>query len=142
MVEPLADRWGGERNCRGADTIHLYMDRNYGGVFILWGRWSGTFQEGDDSEPVIFGTGLHRLAVRGVCGFGSYLMNVGEGLPTAAMVLGWPGLLTCSLLSVIGLYCCSGRFTRLASWVLRSARARRQAGPFHQHRPGERYERS
>jgi len=99
-------------------------------------------------------------------GFGSYLMNVGEGLPTAALVLGWSamalglftlgvalenrpwalkaellrlvlnvprgwraplvglwpashpgwlGLLGYSLLSVIGLYCCRSRFTRLVS---------------------------
>jgi sterol desaturase/sphingolipid hydroxylase (fatty acid hydroxylase superfamily) len=33
----------------------LYMDRNYGGVFILWDRLFGTFQEEDEREPVIFG---------------------------------------------------------------------------------------
>ncbi|MBX9406279.1 sterol desaturase family protein [Pseudomonas baetica] len=33
----------------------LYMDRNYGGVFILWDRLFGTFQEEDDNEPMIFG---------------------------------------------------------------------------------------
>ena len=33
----------------------LYMDRNYGGVFILWDRLFGTFQEEDAAEPVIFG---------------------------------------------------------------------------------------
>ncbi|KPA89610.1 sterol desaturase [Pseudomonas asplenii] len=33
----------------------LYMDRNYGGVFILWDRLFGTFQEEDDAEPVVFG---------------------------------------------------------------------------------------
>ena len=33
----------------------LYMDRNYGGVFILWDRLFGTFQKEDDNEPVIFG---------------------------------------------------------------------------------------
>ena len=33
----------------------LYMDRNYGGVFILWDRLFGTFQEEDDAEPVIYG---------------------------------------------------------------------------------------
>ncbi len=32
-----------------------YMDRNYGGVFILWDRLFGTFQEELDEEPVIFG---------------------------------------------------------------------------------------
>ncbi|SEM58601.1 Sterol desaturase/sphingolipid hydroxylase, fatty acid hydroxylase superfamily [Pseudomonas sp. ok272] len=33
----------------------LYMDRNYGGVFILWDRLFGSFQEEDDNEPVVFG---------------------------------------------------------------------------------------
>ncbi|WP_166361042.1 sterol desaturase family protein [Pseudomonas akapageensis] len=33
----------------------LYIDRNYGGVFIVWDRLFGTFQEEDDNEPVIFG---------------------------------------------------------------------------------------
>ena len=33
----------------------LYMDRNYGGVFIFWDRLFGSFQEEDDNEPVIFG---------------------------------------------------------------------------------------
>ncbi|MCU1717990.1 sterol desaturase family protein [Pseudomonas sp. 5P_3.1_Bac2] len=33
----------------------LYMDRNYGGVFILWDRLFGTFQEELDTEPAIFG---------------------------------------------------------------------------------------
>ncbi|WP_330114650.1 sterol desaturase family protein [Pseudomonas sp. JS3066] len=33
----------------------VYMDRNYGGVFILWDRLFGTFQEELEEEPVIFG---------------------------------------------------------------------------------------
>ncbi len=33
----------------------VYIDRNYGGVFILWDRWFGTFQEELDEAPVIFG---------------------------------------------------------------------------------------
>ncbi|KAA0987417.1 sterol desaturase family protein [Pseudomonas sp. ANT_J12] len=33
----------------------LYMDRNYGGVFIIWDRLFGSFQEEDANEPVIFG---------------------------------------------------------------------------------------
>ncbi|UUY09701.1 sterol desaturase family protein [Pseudomonas sp. J452] len=33
----------------------VYMDRNYGGVFILWDRLFGTFQEELDDEPVVFG---------------------------------------------------------------------------------------
>ena len=218
----------------------LYMDRNYGGVFIVWDRLFGSFQEEDDNEPVIFGvttplaswnplwanlqfyaqlwsdarrtqsrwdklriwfmrTGWRPADVKAnyplakpdlsqfrkfevpldtrqqvyvalqfavYVGFGSYLMNVGEGLPTTALVLGWSamalglfsvcvalenrpwalraelvrlglnvplvwlaplvglwpashlgwlGLLSYSLLSLMGLYCCRGRLTRLAS---------------------------
>jgi alkylglycerol monooxygenase len=33
----------------------VYMDRNYGGVFILWDRLFATFQEELDEHPVIFG---------------------------------------------------------------------------------------
>jgi len=33
----------------------VYMDRNYGGVFIVWDRLFGTFQEELDAEPPIFG---------------------------------------------------------------------------------------
>ena len=33
----------------------IYIDRNYGGVFIIWDRLFGTFQEELDHEPVIFG---------------------------------------------------------------------------------------
>ncbi|WLI29314.1 sterol desaturase family protein [Pseudomonas rhodesiae] len=218
----------------------LYMDRNYGGVFIIWDRLFGSFQEEDENEPVIFGvttplaswnplwanlqfyaqlcsdarrtqslwdklriwfmrTGWRPADVKAkyplakpdlsqfrkyevpldvrqqvyvavqfaaYVGFGSYLMNVGEGLPTAALFLGWGamalglftlgvalenrpwalkaellrltlnaplvwlaplvglwpasslgwlGLASYSLLSMIGLYCCRSRLTRLAS---------------------------
>ena len=33
----------------------VYIDRNYGGIVILWDRLFGTFQEELDDEPVIFG---------------------------------------------------------------------------------------
>jgi alkylglycerol monooxygenase len=33
-----------------------YLDKNYGGIFILWDRWFGTFIDEDDAEPVIYGT--------------------------------------------------------------------------------------
>ena len=33
----------------------LYIDRNYGGILILWDRLFGTFQEERDDEPVVFG---------------------------------------------------------------------------------------
>ncbi|QFU74703.1 sterol desaturase family protein [Halioglobus maricola] len=33
----------------------VYLDRNYAGIFILWDRMFGTFQEELDEEPVIFG---------------------------------------------------------------------------------------
>jgi sterol desaturase/sphingolipid hydroxylase (fatty acid hydroxylase superfamily) len=218
----------------------LYMDRNYGGVFIIWDRLFGSFQEEDDNEPVIFGvttplaswnpvwanvqfyaqlwadarraestwdklriwfmrTGWRPADVAArypmnkpdlsqfrkfevpldgrqqlyvllqFCVYimlGSYLMNLEPSLSTAALVLGWGtvalglfvlgvalenrtwalklellrlasnvplvwlaplaglwpasavgwvGLLSYSLISGIGLYCCRNRFTRLAS---------------------------
>ena len=33
----------------------IYLDKNYGGLFILWDRMFGTYQEELDDEPVIFG---------------------------------------------------------------------------------------
>jgi len=33
----------------------IYMDRNYGGVFILWDRLFGSFQEELDEEPCVYG---------------------------------------------------------------------------------------
>jgi sterol desaturase/sphingolipid hydroxylase (fatty acid hydroxylase superfamily) len=33
----------------------MYLDKNYGGMFILWDRMFGTFQEELDNEPVVFG---------------------------------------------------------------------------------------
>ncbi|MFK7976165.1 MAG: sterol desaturase family protein [Halioglobus sp.] len=33
----------------------VYMDKNYGGLFILWDRLFGTFQEELAEEPVVFG---------------------------------------------------------------------------------------
>jgi len=33
----------------------IYIDKNYGGIFILWDRLFGTFQDELDDEPVIFG---------------------------------------------------------------------------------------
>ncbi|MBL4631025.1 MAG: sterol desaturase family protein [Paraglaciecola sp.] len=33
----------------------VYIDRNYGGVFIIWDRIFGSFQEELDSEPPIYG---------------------------------------------------------------------------------------
>jgi sterol desaturase/sphingolipid hydroxylase (fatty acid hydroxylase superfamily) len=33
----------------------IYIDKNYGGILILWDRIFGTFQEELDAEPVVFG---------------------------------------------------------------------------------------
>ena len=33
-----------------------YLDRNYGGILIVWDRLFGTFAEEDDDEPCIYGT--------------------------------------------------------------------------------------
>ena len=32
-----------------------YIDKNYGGIFVLWDRMFGTFAEEDDKDPVVFG---------------------------------------------------------------------------------------
>jgi sterol desaturase/sphingolipid hydroxylase (fatty acid hydroxylase superfamily) len=32
-----------------------YIDKNYGGIFVLWDRLFGTFAEEQDSDPVVFG---------------------------------------------------------------------------------------
>ncbi|MFZ6750788.1 sterol desaturase family protein [Undibacterium sp. Ren11W] len=34
----------------------LYLDKNYGGILILWDRLFGTFVEEQDAHPVVFGT--------------------------------------------------------------------------------------
>ncbi len=33
-----------------------YLDRNYGGIFIVWDRLFGSYIEEDDNEPCIYGT--------------------------------------------------------------------------------------
>ena len=33
-----------------------YLDKNYGGILILWDRLFGTFQEEDDNDPCRYGT--------------------------------------------------------------------------------------
>ena len=33
-----------------------YLDRNYGGILIVWDRLFGSFQEEDDAEPCVYGT--------------------------------------------------------------------------------------
>jgi sterol desaturase/sphingolipid hydroxylase (fatty acid hydroxylase superfamily) len=33
-----------------------YLDRNYGGILIVWDRLFGTFQPEDDAEPCVYGT--------------------------------------------------------------------------------------
>ena len=33
-----------------------YVDKNYGGILIVWDRMFGTFQEEDDAERVVYGT--------------------------------------------------------------------------------------
>jgi sterol desaturase/sphingolipid hydroxylase (fatty acid hydroxylase superfamily) len=33
-----------------------YLDKNYGGIFIVWDRLFGSFQEEDDAEPCVYGT--------------------------------------------------------------------------------------
>jgi sterol desaturase/sphingolipid hydroxylase (fatty acid hydroxylase superfamily) len=33
-----------------------YLDKNYGGILIVWDRLFGTFVEEDDADPVVYGT--------------------------------------------------------------------------------------
>ena len=33
-----------------------YLDRNYGGIFIVWDRLFGSFQQEDDAVPCVYGT--------------------------------------------------------------------------------------
>jgi hypothetical protein len=33
-----------------------YLDKNYGGILIVWDRLFGTFAEEDDAEPCVYGT--------------------------------------------------------------------------------------
>jgi sterol desaturase/sphingolipid hydroxylase (fatty acid hydroxylase superfamily) len=33
-----------------------YLDKNYGGILIIWDRLFGTFKEEDDDEPIVYGT--------------------------------------------------------------------------------------
>jgi alkylglycerol monooxygenase len=33
-----------------------YLDRNYGGILIIWDRLFGSFHEEDDDEPCVYGT--------------------------------------------------------------------------------------
>ena len=33
-----------------------YLDRNYGGIFIVWDRMFGSFEPEDDAEPCVYGT--------------------------------------------------------------------------------------
>ncbi len=33
-----------------------YLDKNFGGIFIVWDRMFGTFAEEDDAEPCVYGT--------------------------------------------------------------------------------------
>ncbi len=33
-----------------------YVDKNYGGILIVWDRLFGTFEEEDDAEPCVYGT--------------------------------------------------------------------------------------
>lgn len=48
FVTPSNHRVHHARNTR-------YVDRNYGGVFIIWDRLFGSFQQELDEEPVVFG---------------------------------------------------------------------------------------
>jgi alkylglycerol monooxygenase len=59
-VPPLGwfDRWFcSPSNHRVHHAVNdRYLDRNYGGVLIVWDRLFGTFQDEDEHEPCVYGT--------------------------------------------------------------------------------------
>lgn len=52
------DRWFcSPSNHRAHHAVNdRYLDRNYGGILIVWDRLFGTFVEEDDADPCVFGT--------------------------------------------------------------------------------------
>jgi len=52
------DRWFcSPSNHRAHHAVNQrYLDKNYGGILIVWDRLFGTFVEEDDREPVVYGT--------------------------------------------------------------------------------------
>ena len=52
------DRWFcSPSNHRAHHAVNeRYLDKNYGGILILWDRLFGTFVEEDDRDPVVYGT--------------------------------------------------------------------------------------
>ncbi len=52
------DRWFcSPSNHRAHHAVNdQYIDRNYGGILIIWDRMFGSFQEEDDADPCVYGT--------------------------------------------------------------------------------------
>jgi sterol desaturase/sphingolipid hydroxylase (fatty acid hydroxylase superfamily) len=52
------DRWFcSPSNHRAHHAVNdRYLDRNYGGILIVWDRLFGTFVEEDDADPCVYGT--------------------------------------------------------------------------------------
>jgi len=52
------DRWFcSPSNHRAHHAVNdRYLDKNYGGILIVWDRLFGTFVEEDDAEPCVYGT--------------------------------------------------------------------------------------
>ena len=52
------DRWFcSPSNHRAHHAVNdRYLDRNYGGILIVWDRLFGTFAEEEDAEPCVYGT--------------------------------------------------------------------------------------
>ena len=52
------DRWfGSPSNHRAHHAVNdRYLDKNYGGILIVWDRLFGSFVEEDDRDPVVYGT--------------------------------------------------------------------------------------
>ncbi|PZN92046.1 MAG: C-5 sterol desaturase [Alphaproteobacteria bacterium] len=67
-------------------TNARYLDRNYGGVFIVWDRLFGTFEAERDDEPVRYGI------VRNLSTFNPLWVAFHEWVAIGADVLKTPGL--------------------------------------------------
>jgi sterol desaturase/sphingolipid hydroxylase (fatty acid hydroxylase superfamily) len=52
------DRWFcSPSNHRAHHAVNdRYLDKNYGGILIIWDRLFGTFVEEDDADPCVYGT--------------------------------------------------------------------------------------
>jgi uncharacterized membrane protein YhhN len=56
MGHEVAVLWAAHAVHHQSQVNDCYLDRNYGGVLIVWDRLFGTYKPEDDSEPCVYGT--------------------------------------------------------------------------------------